>query len=99
MLFPEHAMNVSLTPQLEKMVRDKVESGMYNNASEVVRDALRLMAEKDRHEMFRASLERARGQSVRGEGSVWTNDTMEEIFREADEADERGEPIRADVQP
>ena len=40
-------MNVSLTPQLEKMVRDKVESGMYNNASEVVRDALRMIAATD----------------------------------------------------
>lgn len=40
-------MNVSLTPQLEAMIRRKVESGMYNNASEVVREALRLL---DAHE-------------------------------------------------
>ena len=40
-------MNVSLTPQLEEMVRCKVESGRYNNASEVVREALRLMEERD----------------------------------------------------
>ncbi|MFM7344725.1 MAG: type II toxin-antitoxin system ParD family antitoxin [Tagaea sp.] len=36
-------MNVSLTPQLEKLVRAKVASGLYNNASEVVREALRMM--------------------------------------------------------
>ena len=41
-------MNVSLTPQLEKMIRDKVESGRYNNASEVVREGLRLIEERDR---------------------------------------------------
>ncbi|MBF0477807.1 MAG: type II toxin-antitoxin system ParD family antitoxin, partial [Deltaproteobacteria bacterium] len=41
-------MNVNLTPQLEDMVRQKVASGLYNSASEVVREALRLMAEKDR---------------------------------------------------
>jgi antitoxin ParD1/3/4 len=41
-------MNVNLTPQLEEMIRQKVDSGMYNSASEVVRDALRLMDEKDR---------------------------------------------------
>ena len=35
-------MNVSLTPELEKIVRDKVESGLYNNASEVIREALRI---------------------------------------------------------
>ena len=41
-------MNVNLTPQLEELVRAKVNSGMYNSASEVVREALRLMDEQDR---------------------------------------------------
>ena len=36
-------LNVSLTPQLEELVRQKVSSGHYNSASEVVREALRLM--------------------------------------------------------
>lgn len=40
-------MNVSLTPQLEEFVRRKVESGLYNNASEVIREGLRLLIEKD----------------------------------------------------
>jgi antitoxin ParD1/3/4 len=40
-------MNISLTLQLEEMIRQKVDSGLYNSASEVVRDALRLMDEKD----------------------------------------------------
>jgi antitoxin ParD1/3/4 len=34
-------MNISLTPELEKWVQAKVESGLYNNASEVIREALR----------------------------------------------------------
>ncbi|MEX1119755.1 MAG: type II toxin-antitoxin system ParD family antitoxin [Terrimicrobiaceae bacterium] len=34
-------MNISLTPELEKAVKAKVQSGLYNNASEVVREALR----------------------------------------------------------
>lgn len=34
-------MNVSLTPELERIVRERVESGLYNNASEVIREALR----------------------------------------------------------
>lgn len=41
-------MNVSLTPALEKMIHKKVKSGAYNNASEVVREALRLLEEQDR---------------------------------------------------
>ena len=40
-------MNVNLTPQLEELVRSKVNSGMYTSASEVVREALRLMDEQD----------------------------------------------------
>ena len=40
-------MHVSLTPELEARVKAKVESGSYNNASEVIRGALRFM---DAHE-------------------------------------------------
>jgi antitoxin ParD1/3/4 len=40
-------MNVSLTPELERLVQDKVQTGRYNSASEVVREALRLMEERD----------------------------------------------------
>ncbi|HEX4807926.1 MAG TPA: type II toxin-antitoxin system ParD family antitoxin [Bryobacteraceae bacterium] len=39
-------MNVSLTPELEKLVNAKVRSGRYNSASEVVREALRLLEEQ-----------------------------------------------------
>lgn len=40
-------MNVSLTPELEKFVAAKVDSGRYTSASEVVREALRLLEEHD----------------------------------------------------
>ena len=40
-------MNVNLTPQLEELVRAKVSSGLYTSASEVVREALRLLVEQD----------------------------------------------------
>lgn len=40
-------MNVSLTPQLEAFVKQKVETGMYTSVSEVVREALRLMEAQD----------------------------------------------------
>ena len=44
-------MNVSLTPELDKFVAAKVESGRYTSASEVIREALRLLEE---HEKLRA---------------------------------------------
>ena len=40
-------MNVSLTPKLESFVKAKVKTGDYNNASEVVREALRLLQRED----------------------------------------------------
>ena len=40
-------MNVSLTPELEALVNEKVRSGLYHTASEVVREALRLLKNRD----------------------------------------------------
>lgn len=40
-------MNVHLTPELEQMIQSKVKTGRYNSASEVMREALRLMDERD----------------------------------------------------
>ncbi len=41
-------MNVSLTKELEQLVDAKVKSGLYQTASEVVREGLRLLEERDR---------------------------------------------------
>lgn len=40
-------MNVSLTPELERMIEQKVASGLYGSASEVVREALRLLCRRE----------------------------------------------------
>ena len=40
-------MNVSLTRELEDLVNEKVRSGLYQTASEVVREALRLLKQRD----------------------------------------------------
>lgn len=74
-------MNVNLTPQLEELVRAKVASGLYTSASEVVREALRLMDEQDR--LRAAKLEQLRGdvrQGLRsGPSTAWN---AEEVKRE-----------------
>ena len=41
-------MNVSLTPALEDFVQSKVKKGRYNSASEVIREALRLLEEHEK---------------------------------------------------
>ena len=38
-------MNISLTPKMEEWIHEKVESGMYQSASEVVREAIRVVYE------------------------------------------------------
>ncbi|MEO0558347.1 MAG: type II toxin-antitoxin system ParD family antitoxin [Bacteroidota bacterium] len=43
----QNTMNVSLTPQLERFTRSLVESGRYRSASEVVRESLRLLEERE----------------------------------------------------
>lgn len=46
-------MNVSLTQELEALVREKVHSGLYQSASEVIREGLRLLEERDQLREFR----------------------------------------------
>ncbi|HEY0386459.1 MAG TPA: type II toxin-antitoxin system ParD family antitoxin [Pyrinomonadaceae bacterium] len=65
-------MNVSLTPELEEMVSQKVESGLYNSASEVIREGLRLLKEQDdlrrlRQEEVRREVLKGYEQAQRGE--------------------------------
>ena len=51
-------MNLSLTPSLEQYVRDRAATGDYNNASEVVREAIRLLKQKEEERVLK--LERLR---------------------------------------
>jgi len=40
-------VNVSLTPELENLINEKVKSGLYNSASEVIRESLRLLQKQN----------------------------------------------------
>ena len=63
-------MNVSLTRELEQLVTDKLNSGMYQTASEVVREALRLLQQRDEHMgHLRAEVQAGLDQFRRGEYS------------------------------
>lgn len=69
-------MNVSLTPELEQLVNDKVKSGFYQTASEVVREALRLLNERDRErEWLRADVQAGFDQLARGQGRTYDKTT------------------------
>ncbi len=57
-------MNVSLTPELERIVSLKVESGQYNSASEVMREGLRLLQQRD--EVYERKLAWLKGEIQKG---------------------------------
>ena len=68
-------MNVSLTPQLERYVKQKVSGGMYNSVSEVMREALRLLEERDalremKLKALREDLQAGLDELDRGEGTA-----------------------------
>jgi antitoxin ParD1/3/4 len=78
-------MNISLTAPLEALVQEKVASGFYNNASEVIREALRLMHERDQREA--AKLERLRTEVAKGFESLdqgeFSKKSVGQIFDDA----------------
>jgi antitoxin ParD1/3/4 len=84
-------MNVSLTPELEAMIRQQVDSGRYNNASEVVREALRLLDEHQRRQHLRSLLAVGLEQAQRGELVEFTPELVKDIARRAKERFLRGE--------
>lgn len=53
-------MHVSLTDQLESLIQERVASGMYNNASEVVREALRKFFDVSGENLTPREIERIR---------------------------------------
>lgn len=69
-------MNISLTPELEAYIHQKVKSGMYHSSSEVIREGLRLLKEQDtlqeiRLEALRTEVRKGIEQLERGEYTVY----------------------------
>lgn len=79
-------MNVNLTPELDQLVHEKVNSGLYNSASEVIREALRLMQERDeiraaRIEQLRKEIDIGYQQLLRGEAGPLDIDAVRDDIR------------------
>jgi antitoxin ParD1/3/4 len=84
-------VNIPLTPELEQLVKDKVNSGRYHSVSEVMGEALRLLDERDRIREQRLAELKAKIQVgieelERGEGI-----DGEEVFAEIEEDIRRAE--------
>ena len=72
-------MNVSLTKELEKLVNDRVKSGMYQTASEVVREGLRLLKERDNIESLRREIRAGFEAIDRGECEEYDENTTKDL--------------------
>lgn len=69
-------MNISLTNELEEFVHGKVETGMYLSASEVIREALRMLQERDKlrelkFKQLKEEIEPALSQLDNGESEIF----------------------------
>ena len=83
----EKPMHISLTDRLNDYVREKVATGLYNNASEVIREALRLKiaaeeTDEIRLQRLRDAIELAWRQAERGECVPFD---MDAILKELDQ--------------
>ena len=77
-------MNVSLTPELEKLVNRKVKSGRYQTASEVVREALRALEERDQftaHRLGELRKEIAKGLKSGRSEALDVDELKQEVHR------------------
>ena len=92
-------MTVLLTPELEALIQAKIESGAYQDASEVIGEALRLRDEWDALQQLRAALAPGLAQLDRGEGRPSTPEVRAEIRRAAIEKARLGLTAKADVVP
>jgi len=80
-------MNVSLTPQLESLVKQKVSTGLYNSVSEVIREALRLLEEKEalktmKLQALRADIQAGMDSLDKGDGKPLDIDAIKARGRE-----------------
>jgi antitoxin ParD1/3/4 len=92
-------MNVDIGEHFDTFIRKQVESGQYANASEVVREALQRLEDQVKLREIRRLVAEADEAIARGDTFEWTPELMDEMIREADEAERRGLPIPDHVKP
>jgi antitoxin ParD1/3/4 len=78
-------VNVSLTPQLEAMIRERVVSGRYTDASAVVGEALRLLEERERLDHLRSLLAVGEADERTGNLFDYSPEFMDDIYQVAEQ--------------
>ena len=89
-------MSIELTPRAEALIRQKVQSGLYPSIEAAIDAAIELLDERDRRlQRLRAAI--AEGEE--GEAIPWTPELMDQLSREAEEMQRRGEMPDPEVCP
>jgi antitoxin ParD1/3/4 len=92
-------MTVTLTHQHKDLVERLVASGQYEDAEQVIGQALHLLEEHERLQQLRAKIQIGLDELDRGEGIEVTPEFWDELDREVDEAILRGDEPDPDVCP
>lgn len=90
-------MSISLTPDVEAMIREKVDSGSYANASDAVRAGLQMLDERERLRELRQSLIEADAEIDHGEGMELTPGLWKQLIEEGRGRVRRSEPSDSDI--
>jgi antitoxin ParD1/3/4 len=88
-------MSVTLSSDVESLIREQIDSGRYSDASEVVREGLRLIEARDRLQRLRAAL--AEGET--GESIPFTPELVAQMKRDAAQMAREGRQPNPDVCP
>ena len=93
-------MTITLTPELEAMVRQKVETGRYDDADAVVQAALLLLdAHERRLDRLRTAVAAADEQFEQGKYARWTPELRARLKQEAEDLARQGHQPHPDVRP
>jgi antitoxin ParD1/3/4 len=92
-------MTVTLSPELEALIRRKVEAGEYQSADQIIEEALQLLDERDRERRLDEALALEYERCQRGQVVRWTPELMEQLDREVEERVRRGDKPNSDVCP
>ena len=92
-------MKITVTPRTEELIRERLASGLYASADEVVETAIILFEARDRFERLRASLIAAEAELREGTASEWTSEWRQQLREAAAEMARLGIPPDPDQYP
>lgn len=92
-------MTITLSPRAEAMIRERLQSGRYASADQVIEEAVTLLEARERFERLRASLIEADEQTRAGKILEWTPELRQRIREEAMATAHKGIPPDPDVCP